>query len=134
MAQEQADAVPAILNSEKIKPHLSPLGAELADATPMTLEFLESEASGADNSFDGDRAFDRAVPGRAGVPTPALAETVPAQRTPRGGIGVRGAAGNSLQQFYQNATQAIKGKQGDCLLYTSPSPRDQRGSRMPSSA
>ena len=25
-------------------------------------------------------------------------------------------------------------KDGDCLLYTSPSPRDQRGSRMPSSA
>ena len=27
-----------------------------------------------------------------------------------------------------------KGDQGSCLLYTSPSPRDQRGSRMPSSA
>ena len=26
------------------------------------------------------------------------------------------------------------GVYGDCLLYTSPSPRDQRGSRMPSSA
>ena len=26
------------------------------------------------------------------------------------------------------------GKVEDCLLYTSPSPRDQRGSRMPSSA
>ena len=26
------------------------------------------------------------------------------------------------------------GRQGHCLLYTSPSPRDQRGSRMPSSA
>ena len=26
------------------------------------------------------------------------------------------------------------GKAHDCLLYTSPSPRDQRGSRMPSSA
>ena len=26
------------------------------------------------------------------------------------------------------------GKDGVCLLYTSPSPRDQRGSRMPSSA
>ena len=26
------------------------------------------------------------------------------------------------------------GKDIDCLLYTSPSPRDQRGSRMPSSA
>ena len=25
-------------------------------------------------------------------------------------------------------------QEGDCLLYTSPSPRDQRGSRMPSSA
>ena len=29
----------------------------------------------------------------------------------------------------------LKVKEGDiCLLYTSPSPRDQRGSRMPSSA
>ena len=28
----------------------------------------------------------------------------------------------------------ISAKQWDCLLYTSPSPRDQRGSRMPSSA
>ena len=27
-----------------------------------------------------------------------------------------------------------KGRPSDCLLYTSPSPRDQRGSRMPSSA
>ena len=27
-----------------------------------------------------------------------------------------------------------KGKRKSCLLYTSPSPRDQRGSRMPSSA
>ena len=29
-------------------------------------------------------------------------------------------------------TFTVRGK--DCLLYTSPSPRDQRGSRMPSSA
>ena len=29
---------------------------------------------------------------------------------------------------------AIKDLDGACLLYTSPSPRDQRGSRMPSSA
>ena len=28
----------------------------------------------------------------------------------------------------------ILGLGNDCLLYTSPSPRDQRGSRMPSSA
>ena len=30
--------------------------------------------------------------------------------------------------------QAVKQLYPDCLLYTSPSPRDQRGSRMPSSA
>ena len=29
---------------------------------------------------------------------------------------------------------ALKAQHEDCLLYTSPSPRDQRGSRMPSSA
>ena len=34
-----------------------------------------------------------------------------------------GAAANYSDQQYK-----------DCLLYTSPSPRDQRGSRMPSSA
>ena len=28
----------------------------------------------------------------------------------------------------------LVGRNTDCLLYTSPSPRDQRGSRMPSSA
>ena len=32
-------------------------------------------------------------------------------------------------------TAAVGGLEaGTCLLYTSPSPRDQRGSRMPSSA
>ena len=29
---------------------------------------------------------------------------------------------------------SFKSEDGTCLLYTSPSPRDQRGSRMPSSA
>ena len=32
------------------------------------------------------------------------------------------------------AAEQVAGKHGHCLLYTSPSPRDQRGSRMPSSA
>ena len=31
-------------------------------------------------------------------------------------------------------TLGAVGKNEPCLLYTSPSPRDQRGSRMPSSA
>ena len=33
-----------------------------------------------------------------------------------------------------NNTTAYYAQYGFCLLYTSPSPRDQRGSRMPSSA
>ena len=35
-----------------------------------------------------------------------------------------------MQVFLSEAAE----QSGDCLLYTSPSPRDQRGSRMPSSA
>ena len=40
-----------------------------------------------------------------------------------------------IQSSIEEATthrQLVRG--GICLLYTSPSPRDQRGSRMPSSA
>ena len=46
--------------------------------------------------------------------------------------------GYGTQEMYSewsidgNAMKFTPGK--DCLLYTSPSPRDQRGSRMPSSA
>ena len=42
-------------------------------------------------------------------------------------FGSRGGAGADAIR------QAMRGG-GACLLYTSPSPRDQRGSRMPSSA
>ena len=63
--------------------------------------------------------------------------------------GLRGARFENLdeQQWDQVMQVNIKGtwltsravvgcmrESGDCLLYTSPSPRDQRGSRMPSSA
>ena len=36
--------------------------------------------------------------------------------------------------FYYQIFKQKKYQNDDCLLYTSPSPRDQRGSRMPSSA
>ena len=37
--------------------------------------------------------------------------------------------------FDDDSYMTLKGAEVlDCLLYTSPSPRDQRGSRMPSSA
>ena len=35
---------------------------------------------------------------------------------------------------YYNSDSLLVLSSSDCLLYTSPSPRDQRGSRMPSSA
>ena len=35
---------------------------------------------------------------------------------------------------WKHLKPAVLGAIMDCLLYTSPSPRDQRGSRMPSSA
>ena len=47
---------------------------------------------------------------------------------------------SELKSATLNAVTAAKEISGDidilvaCLLYTSPSPRDQRGSRMPSSA
>ena len=43
------------------------------------------------------------------------------------------ADGKTQHQSVITAMDAA-GKLGFCLLYTSPSPRDQRGSRMPSSA
>ena len=36
--------------------------------------------------------------------------------------------------FYKNLEFGTGGMRGICLLYTSPSPRDRYGSRMPSSA
>ena len=59
------------------------------------------------------------------------------------GGGIGGAIGGALTAnsgAILNPTQArvfgglSGGLAGVCLLYTSPSPRDQRGSRMPSSA
>ena len=39
-----------------------------------------------------------------------------------------------LFRAFGRAVENLQGKYWTCLLYTSPSPRDQRGSRMPSSA
>ena len=50
--------------------------------------------------------------------------------------------GNSLKEIertvcwghLETLNRCLPGRYKACLLYTSPSPRDQRGSRMPSSA
>ena len=44
-----------------------------------------------------------------------------------------GIAGFKFEDAFQDIT-TFEGPSYGCLLYTSPSPRDQRGSRMPSSA
>ena len=41
--------------------------------------------------------------------------------------------GNTFHLMLRPGTEIIK-QHGDCLLYTSPSPRDRQKSRMPSSA
>ena len=38
------------------------------------------------------------------------------------------------EKDWRERGRAVVARYRDCLLYTSPSPRDQRGSRMPSSA
>ena len=47
-------------------------------------------------------------------------------------LNVQGQSGSAVATIRQN-NEDIEGTY-ICLLYTSPSPRDQRGSRMPSSA
>ena len=65
--------------------------------------------------------------------------------TDRGGVAILGtglaglghAGGRTEQEIIAQAAYravAASGLRMACLLYTSPSPRDQRGSRMPSSA
>ena len=46
------------------------------------------------------------------------------------GLPNEGLTSKHMEQFYEQKMDQVV----TCLLYTSPSPRDQRGSRMPSSA
>ena len=50
------------------------------------------------------------------------------------GEGIAKEVLNSHNLDYDSVIDLINSEPSDCLLYTSPSPRDQRGSRMPSSA
>ena len=50
-------------------------------------------------------------------------------------VSVTGLMGPGVDpHLYRPSASDVKELQNACLLYTSPSPRDQRGSRMPSSA
>ena len=64
---------------------------------------------------------------------PAFKEVVAEHRKQLDDWIAKGDAGEGEESAEEMAYQA-KGHKWGCLLYTSPSPRDQRGSRMPSSA
>ena len=51
-------------------------------------------------------------------------------------LGVGGAGGNAINGMIEAGLQGVEfiAVNTDCLLYTSPSPRDRQKSRMPSSA
>ena len=52
-----------------------------------------------------------------------------------GGFGLCGIAENLIAAIRDSGAEGLTVISNNaCLLYTSPSPRDQRGSRMPSSA
>ena len=49
-------------------------------------------------------------------------------------FGVKASLATTSKGGWHVGAMSLPGNPYDCLLYTSPSPRDQRGSRMPSSA
>ena len=70
------------------------------------------------------------------IKKPKNKAATPTLRTPGAAYGdksVKEAVHASKADTAKMAEKAIIAEQA-CLLYTSPSPRDQRGSRMPSSA
>ena len=87
-----------------------------ADAEPQTPP-IKAEMKKFDKALDA--VIDFLEDGKKGEDLP-MAEVAAAQA--------------ALQASKQHPPRITGQQPKDCLLYTSPSPRDQRGSRMPSSA
>ena len=106
------------------------------------LKFLDQDPANASNGqvwYNSTTGKDR-VQGIGGAAWSASASVITA-RMGHGGAGTSDAAlafGGSVTPFHQpqNKTEEYNGSgwSSGCLLYTSPSPRDKRQSRMPSSA
>ena len=87
-----------------------------------------------DRMFEEDRLW---IEGISGTSAGAMNAVVATQGMYNGGAA---GARTELEEFWRAVSVAGQGSPikrtplDICLLYTSPSPRDQRGSRMPSSA
>ena len=84
-------------------------------------------------SVTGSNADNRIMvkPSEQGTAIAYLYQQVQGTGASSGGLNPK--AESALKKLASQLTRA-RGKSLICLLYTSPSPRDQRGSRMPSSA
>ena len=78
----------------------------------------------------------KGVPGDRGPEGPIGPEGPRGAQGPAGANGTEALliGGQALNSGRAQGFLTIDGIKGDCLLYTSPSPRDKRQSRMPSSA
>ena len=81
--------------------------------------WLLTKVDGSDDPFEGEPAFVEFTQGENGTYTVKVAP---------------GTYYVEAEGFDVTNRTPYKPRLYDCLLYTSPSPRDQRGSRMPSSA
>ena len=80
------------------------------------------------------RAFWASIWAFFDVQSPTPWTTVLAEETMPGARWFPGAQVNYVRQVFRHADAAHAAGHPACLLYTSPSPRDISGSRMPSSA
>ena len=88
-------------------------------------------------SLEIKRGEIHAIMGRNGAGKSTLANVImghPAYEITSGTVHYKGEDINEMEVFERARAGMFLSFQYPCLLYTSPSPRDQRGSRMPSSA
>ena len=109
------------------------MGATAGDNTPGT---GGAGGTALNNGSTNATGGSNGIPGNSGTGSKLL-ETVQANNPNTGGNGGAGTIYWNQTQ-YGNGSSGVNvnvgGQSGDCLLYTSPSPRDRTRSRMPSSA
>ena len=108
-------------------------GGLLEDLLPV-VDTLRSAGSNAPNIWYSGPLLDGKDVVYDGVNFPGLGIANPTPEAARANIAEIHAAGASFLKIYEMVTPEVFAAIVDCLLYTSPSPRDRSLSRMPSSA